>query len=24
MADEAAWAQLAHTVFNTKEFLHYR
>jgi hypothetical protein len=24
MADKAAWAQLAHTVFNTKEFLHYR
>jgi len=24
MADEAAWAQLAHTVFNTKEFIHYR
>jgi len=24
MTDEAAWAQLAHTLFNTKEFLYYR
>jgi hypothetical protein len=24
MNDEIAWAQLAHTLFNTKEFLYYR
>lgn len=24
MADETAWSQLAHTLFNTKEFLYYR
>ena len=24
LADEAAWAQIAHTLFNTKEFIHYR
>ncbi|MFO1008212.1 MAG: DUF1553 domain-containing protein [Planctomycetaceae bacterium] len=24
MADETAWAHLAHTLFNTKEFLYYR
>ena len=24
MNDEAAWAQLAHTIFNTKEFIYYR
>ena len=24
MTDEKAWAQLAHTLFNTKEFLYYR
>ena len=24
MKDEAAWAQLAHTIFNTQEFIHYR
>jgi hypothetical protein len=24
MQDEAAWAQLAHAIFNTKEFLYYR
>lgn len=24
MTDETAWAQLAHTLFNTKEFLYYR
>ena len=24
MADEAAWAQLAHTIFNAQEFIYYR
>lgn len=24
MTDEGAWSQLAHTLFNTKEFIHYR
>ncbi len=24
MADEAAWAQLAHTIFNSQEFIYYR
>jgi hypothetical protein len=24
MKDEAAWTQLAHTFFNTQEFIHYR
>ena len=24
MRDQAAWAQLAHTLFNTQEFIHYR
>jgi hypothetical protein len=24
MQDEAAWTQLAHTFFNTQEFIHYR
>ena len=24
MTDEAAWAQLAHTIFNAQEFIHYR
>jgi hypothetical protein len=24
MMDQAAWAQLAHTIFNTKEFIHYK
>ena len=24
MMDKAAWAQLAHTLFNTKEFIHTR
>lgn len=24
MADETAWAQIAHTLFNTKEFIYYR
>ena len=24
MQDQAAWAQLAHTLFNTQEFIHYR
>jgi hypothetical protein len=24
MQDEAAWAQLAHAIFNTKEFIYYR
>jgi len=24
LADEAAWAQIAHALFNTKEFIHYR
>ena len=24
MHDEAAWTQLAHTIFNTQEFIHYR
>jgi hypothetical protein len=24
MLDELAWAQIAHTLFNTKEFIHYR
>jgi hypothetical protein len=22
--DEAAWTQLAHAIFNTQEFIHYR
>ena len=22
--DEAAWTQLAHSIFNTQEFIHYR
>jgi hypothetical protein len=24
LADEAAWTQLAHAIFNTKEFIYYR
>jgi hypothetical protein len=24
MHDQAAWAQLAHTLFNTQEFIYYR
>ena len=24
MRDETAWTQLAHAVFNTAEFIHYR
>jgi len=24
MKDETAWSELAHAVFNTKEFLYYR
>jgi len=24
MQDEAAWAQIAHAIFNTQEFIHYR
>ena len=24
MADQSAWAQAAHTLFNTKEFIYYR
>ena len=24
MADEAAWTQLAHTIFNSQEFIYYR
>jgi hypothetical protein len=24
MQDEAAWTHLAHTFFNTQEFIHYR
>ena len=24
MADQAAWAQLAHTIFNSQEFIYYR
>ncbi|MFO1064988.1 MAG: DUF1553 domain-containing protein [Pirellulales bacterium] len=24
MTNEQAWAQMAHTLFNTKEFIHYR
>lgn len=24
LRDEAAWTQLAHAIFNTQEFIHYR